>query len=203
MALCSRYGWIACAALLWTASCSSPSDKADIGQPENDVEMADRLEALAYYEKIFLPDKGKTFRDISLDLSVSAVRDVEARYDLDLTDESPDYLQYEMDLKVDTVNGVDYVEVKYIFDQQDRLDIVTVNYYIQDSLVVNRLFDHLNTSFIEKYGDYYLDSDGYTVWEDSYTREDEQEVTYDIGIRKFIKLNDPGITIEMMRFGTL
>jgi len=70
-------------------------------------------------------------------------------------------------------------------------------------LVTNDLFRHLNTGFNDRYGDYYIDSDGYTVWESSYKRDDTLDVVFDIGIRKLVKLNDPGITIEMMRFGSM
>ena len=93
--------------------------------------------------------------------------------------------------------------LKYIFDNEDRLWIITVNYYIADSSRTNELFDLLNKNFSDQYGDYYIDSDGYTVWESSYLREDSSEVVYDLGIRKLIKFQDPGIQIELMRFGTL
>jgi len=183
-------------------SVCAPSEKENNVVGGNDIEgMAENITQI-YFETVFLPDKDKIFRDVSLDLPIGEVKDIESNYNLSLTENKDDYLQYETDLLVDTAKGVDYVEVKYIFDDADRLDIVTVNYYIQDSSVTNSLFDYINTSFSGQYGDYYIDSDGYTVWESSYRRADTVEVTYDIGIRKFIKINDPGITIELMRFGS-
>lgn len=198
-----RYAWTALPLLLLLTCCKPSSQKEDRSSGDPDSALTADAVAVGYYRDIFMPEKEKVFRDVSMDLSADQVKSIESGYTLSLTDESDEHLQYEMDLRVDTVSGVDYVEVKYIFDQQDRLDIVTVNYYIRDSLMINQLFDHLNSSFIERYGDYYIDSDGYTVWESTYQRSDTVEITYDIGIRKFTKLNDPGITIELMRFGSL
>lgn len=156
-----------------------------------------------YYNIIFNEAEDKVFRNVMLDMDQDTVKSIEADFDLALSEEEAGYLQYEQDLLVDTVRGSDYVELKYIFDDADRLDIITVNYYIQDSSMTNSLFDHLYHEFSEDYGDFYIDSDGYTVWESSYYRSDSTNVAYDIAIRKFIQLNDPGITIELMRFGSM
>lgn len=160
-------------------------------------------EALDYYNRVFLPEHSRVFRRVELDMEPQTVRSLEDAGNLRLAGESPRHLQYEADLRTDSLRGSDYVDVKYVFDDQDRLDIVTVNYYIQDTALINGLFDHLHRVFGNLYGDFYIDSDGYTVWESTYKRPDSTEVVFDIGMRKLVKLNDPGITIEVMRFGSL
>ncbi len=160
-------------------------------------------QAEAYYLKIFQPYKKKVFRDIVFDYPIDSVLNIEKHNDLKLTDQKSNYLQYEYDLSIDTVKGIDYVMVKYIFDDADRLDIITVNYYIQDSLGTHNFYDQLNHSLQTEYGDYYIDSDGYTVWESAYKRKDSIDVAYDIAIRKLVKFEEPGVTIEFMRFGEM
>ncbi len=179
-----------------------PSDNGADGDIE-DTSSVTHTTSEKYLSSVFISENDKVFRNVNLDMALNLVKEAEDVSELNLTSETKNYLHFEQDLNIDTLKGVDYVEVKYIFDDQDRLDIITVNYYIQDSLVNNDVFNHLNESFNEKYGDYYIDSDGYTVWESSYQRADTLDVVYDIGIRKLVKLNDPGITIEMMRFGAM
>ena len=156
-----------------------------------------------YYNKIFLDQSEDIFRNVNFDEDIATVKAAEENSNLTLAESTPDYLQFEKDLYTDTSKGIDYAMLKYIFDNEDRLWIITVNYYIADSSRTNELFDLLNKNFSDQYGDYYIDSDGYTVWESSYLREDSSEVVYDLGIRKLIKFQDPGIQIELMRFGTL
>lgn len=196
-------GILAILIVLFISACknntSTPADNEN-----NQTEIIDSSDlAMQYFQRIFLPNEEGIFRNTFFDQSIDSVKVIEASSKLSLAESSDDYLQYEEDLFVDTANGIDYATVKYIFDSEDRLWIVTINYYVQDSSRTNDLFDILNEEFTAKYNDYYIDSDGYTVWESSYKRPDSTEVVYDLGIRKLIKFEDPGIQIELMRFGTL
>lgn len=183
-------------------SCKSDSSKANANNDQSTTEASSDF-ITSYYENIFLPNLDDIFRAVNFDDEIETVKKTEASYDLELTDESDGYLQYEKDIFIDTAKGIDYVTLKYIFDSYDRLWVVTLNYIIQDSAKTTELFDHLNTTFNDKYGDYYFDRDGFTVWESSYKRSDSVEVVYDLGVRKLLKFDDPGIQIELMRFGQL
>ena len=201
----ARFSYLSvlCVMLFITASCSNSTDKGNNTDTSSQADTSDRSLSQNYFSEVFLPEKKMAFREVSLDMDLKSVKIKETDNGFNLSGETDNYLHYEKDLNIDTTKGVDYVEVKYIFDDLDRLDIITINYYIQDSLITDDLFNHLNTSLSNRYGDYYIDSDGYTVWESSYKRSDTIDVVFDIGIRKLVKLNDPGITIEMMRFGAL
>ena len=201
----ARFSYLSvlCVMLFITASCSNSTDKGNNTDTSSQADTSDRSLSQNYFSEVFLPEKKMAFREVSLDMDLKSVKIKETDNGFNLSGETDNYLHYEKDLNIDTTKGFDYVEVKYIFDDLDRLDIITINYYIQDSLITDDLFNHLNTSLSNRYGDYYIDSDGYTVWESSYKRSDTIDVVFDIGIRKLVKLNDPGITIEMMRFGAL
>ncbi|MEZ5004248.1 MAG: hypothetical protein R2730_14555 [Chitinophagales bacterium] len=183
-------------------ACRPNSNKVDSNEELSSSESNSAF-IKSYYDEVFLPELDDIFRAVNFDDQIDVVKSAEANYDLDLTDESDGYLQYEKDIFVDTAKGIDYIMVKYIFDSYDRLWVVTLNYIIQDSIKTTELFDHLNTTFNDKYGDYYFDRDGFTVWESSYKRSDSVEVVYDLGVRKLLKFDDPGIQIELMRFGQL
>lgn len=180
------------------------SDSSQTNNHKKDIPVVDSTDiAYQYYQRIFLPEEDDIFRKVGFDQTIESVKAAEANGNLTLSEESEDFLQYEEDLFVDTAQGIDYAMLKYIFDSEDRLWIITVNYYIQDSTKTNDLFDLLNEQFTEEYDDYYIDSDGYTVWESEYKRPDSTVVAYDLGIRKLLKFEDPGIQIELMRFGSL
>ena len=190
--------------ILFSLSCSNGKDNQGSQRENEDTDLiTPTSKSEVYFTKIFKPKKNKVFRNIVFDFPLDSIMNIEKRKELILTDQKESYLQYEFDLSLDTIKGIDYVMVKYIFDDADRLDIITVNYYIQDSLSTHNFYDHLNHSLADQYGDYYIDSDGYTVWESSYKRSDSVDVAYDIAIRKFIKFQDPGVTIEFMRFGEM
>jgi hypothetical protein len=167
------------------------------------MEMTDSLKQVYDYYNQLLSSKSSDgiFRNVHFDQPIAAVKESESSANLTLTDEEKDFLQYELDLLVDTSVGNDYAMLKYLFDQEDRLYVVTLNYYIQDTSKTNALFDVLSQKFTDKYEDYYIDSDGYTVWESEYKRPDSSIVIYDIAIRKLIMFEEPGITVEYMRFG--
>ncbi|MEZ5023805.1 MAG: hypothetical protein R2728_11200 [Chitinophagales bacterium] len=101
-----------------------------------------------YYDNVFLPNLDDIFRAVNFDDEIETVKNTEAGYDLELTDESDGYLQYEKDIFIDTAKGIDYVTLKYIFDSYDRLWVITLNYIIQDSSKTTELFDHLNTTLM-------------------------------------------------------
>ena len=185
---------ILCLLLVFACKNDNSNSKKNNSNQTTQTDTTDMV--YQYYNKIFKPESGSIFRDVAFDQSISTVKDTEANSNLKLSEEEEDYLQYEEDLYVDTAKGIDYAMLKYIFDNEDRLWIITVNYYIQDSSKTNDLFDLLSEEFTEKFDDYYLDSDGYTVWESEYKRPDSTTVVYDLGIRKLIKFEDPGIQIE-------
>ncbi len=182
---------------------SCKSNKKNISGNADDLEMSDSLKQVYhYYSQIFDSTASDgIFRNIGFDQSIATVKENELADNLTLSEEEKDYLQYEVDLHVDTTLGIDYAMLKYLFDQEDRLYVITLNYYIQDTSKTNALFDILTQKFTEKYEDYYIDTDGYTVWESEYMRPDSSSVIYDIAIRKLIMFEEPGITIEYMRFG--
>ncbi len=184
-------------------SCQSSASK-ESAKAEEETAIAENNQFIKqYFSSVFLPESSSIFRFVNFDDPIEEVKATEANQDLQLADESEGFLQFEKDLFVDTTKGIDYVMIKYIFDSYDRLWVITANYIIQDSVKTNELYDHLNNTFSEKYGDYYFDRDGFTVWEGSYKRNDSVDVVYDLGVRKLLKFADPGIQIELMRFGQL
>lgn len=192
---------IALTLLIGFQSCKS--DKQANNSIDNSIEDDSSGIISDYYNKIMLANSEAVFRNVNFDELIADVKTKESEGNLVLADEADGYLQYEKDIFVDTANGVDYMTLKYVFDSYDRLWIISVNYIIQDSVKTNQLFDHFHEKFSERYGDYYRDREGFDFWEGAYNRNDSTEVMYDIGLRKFIKFNDPGLQIEYMRFGKI
>ncbi len=151
-----------------------------------------------YFTKIFDTDTTSVLRGFNFGQPQQAIKNAENER-LEFIQQSNDHLYYEFNLFDDTI-GTDYAELKYFFDSKGLLDIITVNYFINDSIIIEEFSEYLLNRFEEKYGHFYIDNDGYTVWENTYMDKDNINKKYDIAVKKLIKLNDPGLTIEYAKF---
>jgi hypothetical protein len=181
-------------------SCKS---KLKTDKNEETAILSDSLKiANEYYEAIFTPGANGIFRSVSFDQPLATVKEAENKSGLTPLDEATDFLKYEKNLNADTSLGADYAALNYLFDSENRLSEININYYIQDTSRTNALFDLLSAKFSDLHKEFYIDSDGKTVWESAYKRPDDSNVVYHIAIRKLIKFEEPGVVIELMRFGS-
>ena len=153
-----------------------------------------------YYDKVFQPDTNYVFRNVNFLQSKKEVAQLEEdNGGLKLLDDAKSYLFYEVDLSSDTSRSIDYAEVKYFFDVNDALDIISVNYYIADSSDISAVNLSLNKSFTKRFGNSYIDSQNYMVWESSFNK-DGIATLYEVAMKKLIQINDPGITVEYLKY---
>lgn len=191
---------LCCTVILCCLSCKEDRPQDDQALTPVIQPPEDSLLALSYFESVFLPGEGSAFRRAAFNIGTDSVRLLEGRSNMELSASHDDHLHYDLDLRTDTTMGNDYAEVMYSFNTLGQLDIITVNFYLRDSVRNHYLYAVMSSRFTEFAEEHYTDSDGYEVWEASYLSADSVKITYDIAIREHHATNDLGITVEMMRF---
>ena len=151
------------------------------------------------YDNLLNVDTTAVFRGLNFGQKAPQIRAKENGRS-EFIHQAVDHIQYEISMGQDTIEGNDFVEIKYFLDNKNELDIITANYYINDSTKIENFGNYLQTQFENKYGHFYVDSDGYTVWEVPFVDADSMEGKYDIAIKKLFKQNDSGLTIEYAKF---
>lgn len=127
-------------------------------------------------------------------------KDIEATENdlIDLIESNEQLSFYEILLSNDTTKNIDYAEIKYFYNSENKLDIATINYYVEDSLVNMLLFENISKAYEKRFGHSYVDVDGYNVW----TSENSSASGFDIALKmkQLLNLNEPGITLEYTKF---
>lgn len=131
-------------------------------------------------------------------------KDIKAKEDktLILVNEEPFILQYEFDFPIDSLKKFEYCNVNYLFDDS-KLDIVSVEYFLKDSLKIENTYKSIVSALNFRYGGSSEDDFGYMVWEGygngSITSNEDKEEKYEIGIKRNYKIDEPNYVIEFSK----
>ena len=156
---------------------------------------------MAHFSSVFGSENDKVFRSVNFNMNKEEVKKIEAEQSesIKLVEDVKNMLFYEVDLTNDTSKAIDYAEIKYFFDVHDALDIISVNYYILDSLTIRNLSESIFQKMTRKYGDSYVDSEDYIVWESSFENEGKSTL-FEVATKELTKQNDPGVTVEYLKY---
>jgi len=154
-----------------------------------------------YISSVFLDFNHQVFRHIGFNESRSDILKKE-KGKLNLKDTLENALFYEYVFPKDATSykSLDYAEISYFF-KEDKLDIITVTFYIAVEENMDTISAVLSKIYNEKYGKSYSDQEKYLVWDASYEKNRRTTIKYDIAIKKQkVPYEDTKLLIEFMRY---
>jgi hypothetical protein len=165
--------------------------------PAREVPMPDN----PYIAPVFLTFSEGHFRGILLGSSRKEVQQLEADR-LELKDEQENHLFYELIFPRDSAGpkSLEYADIKYFF-KGGKLDIVTIEYYLNEEAQLDTIAAMLSTLYNEVHSRGYKDPGGYTVWDITSEPAKGELVKYDIGIKKVkAPYSDTYLSVEFLKY---
>jgi len=170
-------------ALLLLHSCRNDNAKNEIKDPS------------PYFKTFITGDEKNVLRDINFNLSADEIKKNETSK---LYEETPDHLFYEFSFPTDSTAFSEYANIQYFFDENNQLDIITADIYMNDSIQENKLRNNLMDYYTYKYGSLQKDDNEQDVWKGTFTdKKTNQSYYYSVAIKKLE--DDYGVSIEYVR----
>ncbi|CAN5278654.1 hypothetical protein BH09BAC1_BH09BAC1_01680 [soil metagenome] len=93
-----------------------------------------------------------------------------------------------------------FADVVYDFQPDGQMDMVTIDYFLQDPYLTKAIYHDLLQYYIKQFGQkYYTDADGYVTWETERQARDGDRHTMYIYLKKMGKGEDSGISIQFVK----
>jgi hypothetical protein len=166
-------------AILIATSCKPKVDKSKI------------KDASPYFTHFYSGNDDAVLRDINFNMSPDDVKKTET---CKLYEHTPDHLFYEFSFPTDSTAFSEYANVQYFFNENNQLDIITADIYLNDSIQQAGLKNTLTTYFNERY-ETADDANTYSVWEGTYTdKNTNKDYDYTISLKNIE--DDFGVSIE-------
>lgn len=147
------------------------------------------------FSAIFDMDDNHLFRGIDFDDKKEHVMKLESGKGT-LINQEDFALFYEVELPKDSLKHYEYANVNYFFNN-NKCDIICVEYHLVDSLKIETTENALNTYFNILYGDAHEDDFGYQVW--TWDNEKDKNHHYDVAVKRGYQLDEPDILVEFSK----
>ena len=141
---------------------------------------------------IIEPDKGGLLRGVGFGMSKSLVKELEQVE-----------LLKEEDLKVvyrEAIKSIEDKEVSavltYDFDHNKLLDVISIDYFADNALTADLIFQEYVSYFNARFGEASEDEDGYLVWEAVYNSQSGVPVSYHLYLKNISQREDAGVSLQ-------
>ena len=109
-----------------------------------------------------------------------------------------DHLFYEFSYPKDSTPFSEYANVEYFFDENNKLDIITTDIYLNDSAQEEKLKSSFIQYYNNRYGSSEMDDYEYDVWNATF-KDTKSGMKYKYTVALKPLENDNGITLEYLR----
>jgi hypothetical protein len=142
----------------------------------------------------FITDDGSVLRGVNFNVSPEELKKTEKSK---LYESTADHLFYEFTFPKDSTAFEEYSNIQYFFDENDRLDIITADVFVNDSVQESKLKKSFGEYFDKRYGDANTDEYSYDVWKGKFEDRDGKKYNYTVGLKEMD--DDYGISLEYLR----
>lgn len=152
-------------------------------------------DASPYFTHFMTGSEDYVLRNIGFNLTPEELKKKETSK---LYEETPDHLFYEFSFPTDSTAFSEYANIQYFFNENNQLDIITADIYMNDSTQENKLRNNLTQYYNLRYGSPEKDENDQEVWKGSYEdKKTSQSYPYSVDIKDLD--DDYGVSIEYVR----
>jgi hypothetical protein len=152
-------------------------------------------DASPYFTNFFAKDDKGVLRGISFGMTQEEIKKMEKAK---LFESTADHLFYEFSYPKDSTNFGEYANVQYFFDENSRLDIITADIFLNDSIQENKLKTSLVQYFNSQYGTSKSDDYDYDVWKGKTdVKNSGEKANFSVALKGLD--DDYGVKLEYMK----
>lgn len=148
-----------------------------------------------YFTHFFTGSEENVLRDVNFNSTQDELKKTEKSR---LFESTADHLFYEFSYPTDSTAFSEYANVQYFFNEDNQLDIITADIFLNDSLQENQLKNNLNEYYNLRFGSPETDDYDHNVWKGSFKdAKSDKKYNYTVALKELT--GDYGITVEYVR----
>jgi hypothetical protein len=159
--------------------------------------LTDIKDASPYFTAFFTGKEDAVLRDINFNMTIDEVKKTEPSR---LYEATTDHLFYEFSFPTDSTAFSEYANIQYSFNENNQLDVITNNIYLNDTFQQQKLKNNLLQYYNQRFGESEINSNKDEVWKgvfkDKITTENYGYTVSVINLEDDQDINAIGLTIE-------
>ncbi|MFN8284015.1 MAG: hypothetical protein U0U67_12420 [Chitinophagales bacterium] len=162
---------------------------------KHDKYADDIKNASPYFTNFITGSEDAILRNINFNLTEDEVKKIEPSK---LYESTADHLFYEFIYPKDSTAFSEYANVQYFFNENNQLDIITADIYLNDSAQVAHTKNSFEQYYTKRYGSAEQDEKGYNIWNGEFKdAKTNKEANYTIAVTELEE--EVGIKIEYLK----
>lgn len=162
---------------------------------KHDKYAKDIKDASPYFTNFFTGTDDDILRTVNFNLSQDEVKKIEKSK---LYESTADHLFYEFIYPKDSSSFSEYANVQYFFNENNQLDIITTDIFLNDSTQVVQAKNTFEQYYNKRYGDPTPDENGYDVWKGDF-KDAKTNTNYNYTVALTELPDEFGIKIEYLK----
>lgn len=150
-----------------------------------------------YFTAFFTGNEEAILRDINFNITPDEVKKIELSK---LYETTTDHLFYEFSYPTDSTAFSEYANVQYFFNENNLLDIITADIYLNDTIQQENLKNSITDYYNQRFGDAEENANNFPTWTSSFKDKSlDKKLPYSITLKKLDdELDDEaiGLTVE-------
>ncbi|MBK6276139.1 MAG: hypothetical protein IPF58_16290 [Saprospirales bacterium] len=152
-------------------------------------------DASPYFTNFFTGTDDDILRNVNFNVSLDEVKKIEQAK---LYETTADHLFYEFIYPKDSSAFSEYANVQYFFNENNQLDIITTDIYLNDSAQVAQTKKSFEQYYTKRYGKSERDEKGYDIWNGEFTdTKTKKDFNYSVALTELEE--EVGIKIEYLK----
>lgn len=151
----------------------------------------------SYFTAFFTGNEDAILRDINFNITPDEVKKTEQSK---LYETTTDHLFYEFSYPTDSTAFSEYANVQYFFNENNLLDIITADIYLNDTIQQENLKNSITDYYIQRFGDAEKNNYNFPTWTSTFKDKSlDKEFKYTVTLKKLdSELDDEaiGLTVE-------
>lgn len=145
--------------------------------------------------EVLLPSKGGLIRGIDFGMTKLQIKSLEEACE----EEAGDFRsKYSIACSIPEMSA--FADVVYDFQPNGKMDMITIDYYLQDAYIAKAIFHDLMKYYTQQFGQkYYTDTDGYVIWETKRNTTDGTPQDLAVYLKKIGRGEDSGVSIQFVK----
>lgn len=145
--------------------------------------------------EVLLPGKGGLIRGVDFGMTRAQINALE-----DACEEDAGDFRSRYSIACSIPEMAAFADVVYDFQPNGKMDMVTIDYYLNDSYIAKAIFHDLLKFYAKQFGDkYYTDADGYVTWETERRSTDGSHQNLAVYLKKIGRGEDSGVSIQFVK----
>lgn len=145
--------------------------------------------------EVLLPGKGGLIRGVDFGMTKLQINQLE-----DACEEAAGDFRSKYSIACSIPEMAAFADVVYDFQANGQMDMITIDYYLQDAYIAKAIYHDLLKYYSSQFGQkYYTDIDGYVIWEAKRNTIDGKPQDLTVYLKKIGRGEDSGVSLQFVK----